>query len=131
MSRLTVPRIFYSPEPPISSHDPIYNPDAISSDHVAVIPNNNDRLSVPESNIPLKVLLVDDNDINIKLLIAFMKKLKCDYGIAQNGEEALEFFKSNHRSIGMILMGRFSQISTDNCKIKFFDRYFNAGNGRS
>jgi signal transduction histidine kinase len=125
-------RFSNSPELPISSHDPIHNPDAISSDHVAVIPNNNDPLSGPESNIPLKVLLVDDNDINIKLLIAFMKKLKCEYGIAQNGEEALQFFKSNHRSIGMILMGRFSQISTDNCKINFFfDRYFNARNGRS
>jgi signal transduction histidine kinase/CheY-like chemotaxis protein len=109
-------RFSNSPEPPIYSHDPIYNPDAISGDHVAVIPNNNDPLSGPESNIPLMVLLVDDNDINLRLLIAFMKKLKCDYGIAQNGEEALQFFKSNHHSIGMILMGTFSQFSTDNCK---------------
>lgn len=61
----------------------------------------------PVSNHPTTVLLVDDNDINLRLLIAFMKKLNCDYIIAQNGEEALEAFKANSSVIGMIFMGRF------------------------
>ncbi|KAJ5422568.1 CheY-like superfamily [Penicillium cf. griseofulvum] len=56
------------------------------------------------SNLPSTVLLVDDNDINLKILIAFMKKLKCDYLIAQNGEEALEVFKANFSVIAMIFM---------------------------
>lgn len=60
----------------------------------------------PESNIPTTVLLVDDNDINIRILIAFMKKLKCDYVIARNGEEALDAFKANSSVIGMIFMGK-------------------------
>ncbi|KAF7518077.1 hypothetical protein PCG10_000651 [Penicillium crustosum] len=58
----------------------------------------------PVSNFPTTVLLVDDNDINLRLLIAFMKKLNCDYIIAQNGEEALEAFKANSSVIGMIFM---------------------------
>lgn len=61
----------------------------------------------PVSNLPTTILLVDDNDINLRLLIAFMKKLNCDYVIAQNGEEALEAFKANSSAIGMIFMGRF------------------------
>lgn len=55
---------------------------------------------------PTAVLLVDDNDINLRLLIAFMKRLNCDYLIAQNGEEALEAFKLNSSRICMILMGK-------------------------
>jgi signal transduction histidine kinase/CheY-like chemotaxis protein len=58
----------------------------------------------PVSDLPTTVLLVDDNDINLRILIAFMKKLNCDYVIAQNGEEALEVFKANSSVIGMIFM---------------------------
>ncbi|KAJ5561846.1 hypothetical protein N7535_003691 [Penicillium sp. DV-2018c] len=58
----------------------------------------------PVSDHPTTILLVDDNDINLRLLIAFMKKLKCDYAIAQNGEEALEVFRANYSLIGMIIM---------------------------
>ncbi|KAK9846925.1 uncharacterized protein MYU51_000035 [Penicillium brevicompactum] len=50
------------------------------------------------------VLLVDDNDINIRLLIAFMKKLGCHYVVAQNGQQALETFKANSANIRVILM---------------------------
>lgn len=67
----------------------------------------------PVSNLPATILLVDDNDINLRLLIAFMKKLNCDYVIAQNGEEALEAFKTNSSVIGMILMGRFLKNSPE------------------
>jgi hypothetical protein len=31
--------------------------------------------------------------------------LKCDYALAQNGEEALDFFKANASNIGIIVMG--------------------------
>ncbi|CAI7627748.1 unnamed protein product [Penicillium glandicola] len=63
-----------------------------------------EKENAPVSNLPTTVLLVDDNDINLRMLIAFMKKLKCDYFIAQNGEEALEVFKANFSVIGMIFM---------------------------
>ena len=53
------------------------------------------------------ILLVDDNDINLRLLIAFMKKLGCGYAVAQNGQEAFETFKTNSSDIRIILMGEF------------------------
>lgn len=58
-----------------------------------------------QEEVPPTVLLVDDNDINIKLLVAFMKKLGCYYITAQNGQEALECFK-NASQISVVLMGR-------------------------
>ncbi|KAJ5988274.1 hypothetical protein N7481_003484 [Penicillium waksmanii] len=61
---------------------------------------------------PMSVLLVDDNDINLKLLVAFMKKMKHHFLLAHNGEEALEAFKANSSSIKIILMGKFKFQST-------------------
>jgi signal transduction histidine kinase/CheY-like chemotaxis protein len=74
--------------------------EAAATNHHAPIKKENGT----DSNLPSTVLLVDDNDINLKILIAFMKKLKCDYLIAQNGEEALEVFKANFSVIAMIFM---------------------------
>ncbi|KAF2816097.1 uncharacterized protein BDZ99DRAFT_471372 [Mytilinidion resinicola] len=43
---------------------------------------------------PVRVLLVDDNPINLQLLVMFMKKHKLPYASARNGLEALETYKS-------------------------------------
>ena len=53
------------------------------------------------------ILLVDDNDINLKLLVAFMKKLGYEFITAQNGQEALDSFKKNASRIRIVLMGKF------------------------
>lgn len=53
------------------------------------------------------VLIVDDNIINIRILVEFMKKLKCNYATASNGLEALEFFEANTSSIALIFMGKY------------------------
>ncbi|KAH8424934.1 hybrid sensor histidine kinase/response regulator [Aspergillus melleus] len=58
----------------------------------------------PSPKNTLKILIVDDNEINIKLLEAFMRKLGCEYCIARNGLEALEAFKAEPKSFGVILM---------------------------
>ncbi|KAF7115471.1 hypothetical protein CNMCM5793_002429 [Aspergillus hiratsukae] len=50
------------------------------------------------------VLLVDDNDVNLKLLVAFMKKAKFPYHTASNGLEALEVYKMNVGYIPVVLM---------------------------
>lgn len=44
------------------------------------------------------VLLVDDNNINLQLLVMFMKKQKMPYATASNGLEALETYKAGCRS---------------------------------
>lgn len=43
----------------------------------------------------LHVLLVDDNKINRQLLVMFMKKSSFSYAEAENGQEALDLYKSS------------------------------------
>ncbi|KAJ5263320.1 hypothetical protein N7478_010925 [Penicillium angulare] len=63
-------------------------------------------LSEPQQDLATTVLIVDDNDINVRILVEFMKRLRCKYAIAFNGLEALEFFKANSPSIAVIFMGQ-------------------------
>jgi signal transduction histidine kinase/CheY-like chemotaxis protein len=63
----------------------------------------------PQHESPKFALLVDDNDINLRILIAFMKKLGYDYAVAHDGQEALDIFQAKASSISIILMGRFYQ----------------------
>ena len=42
---------------------------------------------------PRKILLVDDNDINLKILIASMRNLHCSYITASDGLQAVERYK--------------------------------------
>lgn len=46
------------------------------------------------------ILLVDDNNINLQLLVMFMKKQNMQYATASNGLEALETYKAGCRSAG-------------------------------
>ncbi|PYH87958.1 hypothetical protein BO71DRAFT_339888 [Aspergillus ellipticus CBS 707.79] len=52
----------------------------------------------------LHVLIVDDNDINIKILATFMRKIGCSYETATNGLAALETYKESTRPFDYILM---------------------------
>ncbi|KAJ4002791.1 hypothetical protein NW752_009445 [Fusarium irregulare] len=49
-------------------------------------------------------LLVDDNPINLKMLIMFMKKLKLEYDTATDGKQAVERYKKSPRSFRCIFM---------------------------
>lgn len=77
--------------------------------------------SLPSLSGPagLRVLLVDDNDINLQLLVMFMKKQNLPYEIASNGLLALESYQtsfvppsehmgSSRRSGGSAQMGALS-----------------------
>ncbi|KAI5208588.1 hypothetical protein E4T39_01362 [Aureobasidium subglaciale] len=52
----------------------------------------------------LKVLLVEDNSINMKLLVATMRKLKRPYTCAANGLEAVTAYASSPASYALVLM---------------------------
>jgi CheY-like chemotaxis protein len=71
----------------------------------------------PKENIPpaalstsptkpkdLRVLLVEDNEINLKLLIATMRKLKITHSTASNGLEALNAYKDCRGDFDVIFM---------------------------
>ncbi|OJJ40033.1 hypothetical protein ASPWEDRAFT_33369 [Aspergillus wentii DTO 134E9] len=50
------------------------------------------------------VLLVEDNEINLNLLVAYMRKGNYDYGIARNGVEAVEAYETDPTRFSVILM---------------------------
>ncbi|KAI2905855.1 hypothetical protein CBS76997_1986 [Aspergillus niger] len=52
----------------------------------------------------LYVLIVDDNDINLKILATFLRKIGCSYETASNGLAALEKYKSSTKPFDYILM---------------------------
>ncbi|KAJ5432575.1 uncharacterized protein N7458_011731 [Penicillium daleae] len=52
----------------------------------------------------IHVLVVDDNDINLKILATFMRKIGCSYDTASNGLIALEKYKVSQRRFDFVLM---------------------------
>jgi len=47
----------------------------------------------------IKALVVDDNSLNLRLLVAFLKKLNCESDMAVNGQEAIDKVKNNSYDI--------------------------------
>ncbi|CAG8395772.1 unnamed protein product [Penicillium salamii] len=82
---------------------PTTNPAAHGDSALSNLEQDNDSPQ-PESHHRTEVLIVDDNDINVKILSEYMKKLGCDHKTSSNGLEALESYKANASSIGLIIM---------------------------
>jgi CheY-like chemotaxis protein len=49
-------------------------------------------------------LLVDDNPINLKMLVLFMKKLKLQYATATDGQQAVAKYRENPKSYKCVFM---------------------------
>ncbi|RLM00050.1 hypothetical protein CFD26_108406 [Aspergillus turcosus] len=64
------------------------------------------RASTPKASktLDLHVLIVDDNDINLKILATFMRRIGCSYETANNGLVALEKYRQSERRFNYILM---------------------------
>ena len=54
------------------------------------------------------MLLVDDNNLNLQLLVAFTKKGGYDYRTGMNGIEAVETYKAQPGLFGAVVIGSFS-----------------------
>ena len=80
------------------------------------LPSNFDRRTSIDTSIiksdGLRVLLVEDNEINLKLLVAYMRKLKLNHSTAINGLEALNTYKEANGRFDVIFMGMFSHVTT-------------------
>jgi CheY-like chemotaxis protein len=50
------------------------------------------------------ILLVDDNEINIKVAMKFLKKWKADILVASNGQDAISVYEKDFSKIDIILM---------------------------
>jgi PleD family two-component response regulator len=72
-----------------------------------------DEKSLPIRAVPTErvegtkptVLLVEDNDINLQILIAYMRKEGYEYATARNGLEAFETYRSHPGKFTTVLMG--------------------------
>ncbi|KAJ9656733.1 hypothetical protein H2198_004737 [Neophaeococcomyces mojaviensis] len=71
---------------------------------LAPVPSRMEVAEVEEAPHIPSVLLVDDNAINLKLLVTFMKKIKLPYVQAENGQEALQKFKDAKQPFEFVLM---------------------------
>jgi hypothetical protein len=73
-----------------------------------------ERVQVTTTPVPdpsgLRVLLVEDNEINLKLLVAYMRKLKLYHTTATNGLEALDAYKECNGKFDVVFMGSSSPI---------------------
>ncbi|KAJ5925819.1 hypothetical protein N7454_007329 [Penicillium verhagenii] len=91
--------------PPEFCTEPLMTPDLSVPAGLDLEFQPEDYLAVRSQTIsPRTILLADDNEINLKILMAFMKKLGYNYAIAHNGQEALDMFKKSAHNIEIILM---------------------------
>ncbi|PNS19855.1 Hybrid signal transduction protein dokA [Sphaceloma murrayae] len=63
-----------------------------------------DRSESPPDRKQRKLLLVEDNDLNMKILVAWSRKLKQPYVQATNGLEAVQAYNLEPTSFGLVLM---------------------------
>ncbi|OBS25977.1 hypothetical protein FPOA_06509 [Fusarium poae] len=66
-------------------------------------PITTQNLSTTDNEVP-KILLVEDNHINLKILAAYMKKLKTKYDTAVNGREAVKKYTQSPKDFMCILL---------------------------
>lgn len=85
------------PPPPLPLDKPVAEPLRQPEDEKAV-PTDKYRIR--------RALLVEDNEINLKLLVIYMKKLNIDHVTAVNGLEALNSYESERGQFDIIFMGR-------------------------
>ncbi|KAI1004628.1 hypothetical protein K3495_g3586 [Podosphaera aphanis] len=86
-------------------------PHSLSSNAIVPTIKSIPTASVSLAKIPmstakkdLRILLVEDNEINLRLLVATMQKLKLDYVAAVNGLEALNAYKKCFGRFDVIFM---------------------------
>lgn len=72
---------------------------SMSAPPLRVGPTLNDSSSSQPAPLGINILLVDDNNINLQLLVMFMKKQNMPYATASNGLEALETYKAGCPSV--------------------------------
>ncbi|KAI1069269.1 hypothetical protein LB507_008662 [Fusarium sp. FIESC RH6] len=80
-------------------------PAAVASEDAgsAAIPAPTEQEPINPDNHAPRMLLVEDNHINLKILIAYMKKLQIRYDKALNGKEAVEKYTQSPQDFACIL----------------------------
>jgi CheY-like chemotaxis protein len=85
-------------------HSPLSPP--VISDHSIFDRRGSIITEVIKPDGGMRVLLVEDNEINLKLLVAYMRKLKLNHATAINGLEALNAYKEANGQFDVVFMGK-------------------------
>lgn len=93
-------------EPPFQPFEPlsIQPEEAPPGEFALKMPHFMDRPRLSSDKKQCHVLVVDDNEINLKIMATFMRKVGCTYDTASNGLIALEKYKSCDRQYDYVLM---------------------------
>jgi CheY-like chemotaxis protein len=109
----STPRDTLSPATPLSPpKTPVAQPLTLPTNTITTQPTTTSTTEEKteekaEDKQGLRVLLVEDNEINLKLLIATMRKLKLEHATATNGLEAFNSYKEKHGKFDVVFMGTF------------------------
>ncbi|MCJ1387585.1 hypothetical protein MMC18_000428 [Xylographa bjoerkii] len=90
---------------PASPQRDVTDPDVLSqlqSEHQSKLPFSTNNPT--NGNKRPRVLLVEDNAINLKLLVTYMKKIHCDCVTASDGLQALQAYKQNMGHFDLVFM---------------------------
>lgn len=96
--------------------DTMGNPEGLNSQHSSVDETDPATASqqssatkkdTEDSTTGKSVLLVDDNNLNLQLLVAYTKKGGYDYMTGMNGIEAVETYKAQPGLFGAVVIGMF------------------------
>ncbi|TGO07030.1 hypothetical protein BTUL_0344g00010 [Botrytis tulipae] len=68
-----------------------------------LFPIRTNRVQDPILPLRSQVLLVEDNEINLKLLVMYMRKLKFSYRTAVNGLEAFQLYEVHHATLRFVI----------------------------
>lgn len=79
-----------------------YIPYQISEEQLSITPKIDIQYFKDNSNAPLKVLVVDDNEINQSLMKHLLSQWNINFNITSNGVEAVEYLRNNE--CNLILM---------------------------
>ncbi|KUJ12742.1 uncharacterized protein LY89DRAFT_191730 [Mollisia scopiformis] len=104
---VTPPAPNFPTSEPNPTHDSDTEPVKITTDPPAPAPSPTIQLTLgtaPPKPEGLRVLLVEDNEINLKLLIATMRKLKLDHATATNGLEAFNAYRECGGNFDVVFM---------------------------
>ncbi|KAE8370584.1 hypothetical protein BDV27DRAFT_119243 [Aspergillus caelatus] len=100
--------------PPLTSEEPVISKRSSSEPILPASPNAPQDVGValplrpppqtPQNTDAIHCLVVDDNDINLKILSTFLRKLGCSYETASDGLIALNKYKDTRRRYDYVLM---------------------------
>ncbi|WP_286843608.1 MULTISPECIES: ATP-binding protein [Sphingobacterium] len=74
-------------------------PYGIAQEQIVIAPVAHTAYFKDQSNVPLHILVVDDNMMNQSLMKHLLGQWNVDFDIVSNGQEAVEYLKNNHADL--------------------------------